>query len=148
MIIEVFAFETSGLDPKKDILLEAACLRVDLKTGAVLQRECGVLNPGEHDFSPEILEIHGKSGLLAELMHAPKISIDDVQGWAGPANMRVLWARDFIAPFLPYALPANTFNASEICKLAGVLHDVNYFPAFSRAAAKTELTIAALRALA
>lgn len=119
-IIEIMAIETSGLDPKKDIILEVAVLR--LHKGEISGKAMPI-DPGDFEFENEIIAYHTRTGLFDDMVKEQS-TLEEMAKLPGPSNLRVLWARDFAAPFLvgtPLSAFATASDGKTILQLGRAL---------------------------
>lgn len=123
--IEIVAIETSGLDPKKEIVLEVAVARYVVGQG-FLHGQSSPIDPGDFDLSEQILAFHEKTGLIKDLLEE-RIPVQKAAEWLKPANLRIVWALDFARPFLQSSglktALVSAIDARSIFELARVLVD-------------------------
>ena len=119
-VIEIMAIETSGLDPKKDIILEVAVLR--LHKGRVSGKSMPI-DPGDFAFTDEIIQHHSRTGLLDALAQEQS-TLEEMGKMLGSSNLRVLWAKNFAAPFLqetPLQVLEHAADGTSILQLGRAL---------------------------
>lgn len=139
MKAEFSVFETSGLDPEKCDILTLTIAYVYFegldsmsdpedpeRSPATDFRTYNLEIADSVDFEEGAVELHTRTGLLGQYIAAPKATWGAVGRQRQPADIRIIWAKDFMAPFLKkHAAWQNltAYDGSAIVRMTGILRN-------------------------
>lgn len=116
-LIQLLAFETTGLVPAKCRIIELGFGVYDTKKDKV---SCSVylFDPEDADLEP-VFKVHGRSGLIDALIDTAKRGAFDA--WPDPppvAHLRLCWSKSFITPHVDAAFQRAKDGSPESRKLS------------------------------
>lgn len=135
-LIQLLAFETTGLVPAKSRIIEFGFGTYDTKKDK-LKADVYLFDPEDADLD-SVAKVHGASGLIAALIDAARRDAFDV--WPPVpevAHLRICWAKSFIGPYVDQELQRRKEGSPEARLLAewlGIVQGAEDFRVVNRLA--------------